>query len=208
MAQIFPCLAVGAAYGSEIWMSKFDKYKGVITNGGDFNFTPHNFSIGVKYDFNPMLTFGFDFQRVYFNTIPFVGNRQSISLSGGPLLGAKGSSGFHWKNQNAYKFGVEVKPMDGVKLRAGWNYGKSPIGNTIEDITLNLVAPGVVEHHLTLGGDYAFCDGKAEIQFFYMHAFKNSVSGPSVLAQAALPSGTEKMEMYQNSFGLGFSWLW
>lgn len=200
--------SLGASYATESWMTHFRKYKGLFVDGGKFN-VPQNFAVGIKIAPHSRVSLGFDFQRIFFHTIPSLGNLQSISLNFNKdrPLGSSHGSGFHWFNQNVYKFAFQVRPIDAFEFRLGWNYGKSPIRNGFNDITANILAPAVVENHLTLGADYIFAKGKGEIKSFYMHAFENTVKGPSVLKEIGLP-GKEELKMYQNAFGIGFGWKW
>ena len=88
---------------------------------------------------------------------------------------AKGYKDFGWENQTVYALGVQHKTTDKLTLRAGWNYGKSPL--KIHD-NFNLAGltdvqgknmgtfgyeyfrvigfPGIVETHLTFGAGYEF----------------------------------------------------
>jgi long-chain fatty acid transport protein len=86
-------------------------------------------------------------------------------------------------------------------LRAGYNHSSNPIQS--RDVTFNILAPGVIQDHVTAGLTYAF--GKAsELTVAYMHAFKNSVSGSSLYNSFGVPAGNEKIEMYENSLGVAW----
>jgi len=73
-----------------------------------------------------------------------------------------------WDDQWVYAIGVEyvVNPMH--TLRAGFNYGKSPV----PDANLNPLFPATVEKHLTLG--YGLTLGQWGINLAYEHAFENT----------------------------------
>ena len=62
-------------------------------------------------------------------------------------------------------------------LRAGYSHNDNPI--RAEDVTFNILAPGVIEDHVTLGFTYKTKSG-GELTMFYMHAFENSVTGSSL----------------------------
>jgi long-chain fatty acid transport protein len=99
---------------------------------------------------------------------------------------------------------MEYEYSKNLILRAGYNYGKSPVrGDNLNDVTFNIIAPGVVEQHLTLGTTWTLAN-KNELTVSYMHAFKNSVTGPSVSSLLAI-GGTETLTMYQNSLGIAYS---
>jgi long-chain fatty acid transport protein len=93
-------------------------------------------------------------------------------------------------------------------LRAGYNHSDNPIQG--RDVTFNIIAPGVVKDHLTLGFSYKL-SGDSELTMAYMHAFKNSVEASS-LFNAFMPpgvtAGTEKIQMYEDSLGIAYSVKW
>ena len=70
------------------------------------------------------------------------------------------------------------------------------------EVTINILAPAVVEDHVTLGFTYTLASGN-EVTISYMHAFENSVSG---VRPNAFGGGTDTIKMYQNSLGIQYSW--
>ncbi|MCP4937278.1 MAG: long-chain fatty acid transporter, partial [bacterium] len=86
-----------------------------------------------------------------------------------------------------------------LTLRAGINHAKSPIGGS--QTTFNLLAPGVVDTHLTLGATWKLNNGMS-VTGAYMHAFENEVKGNA----AAPPTGAYDVKMYQDSLGIAVSW--
>lgn len=133
---------------------------------------------------------------------------------------AKGYKEFQWKDQLVIALGGEFKPMQKLALRAGYNYGKSPIRGGVKDITnannipnfdapfsdfdiavFNLIGfPAITEHHITLGLGYEFTKNFS-IDLAYKHAFNKKVSATdntntfSVEAQNA-----------QNAISVGLNW--
>ena len=67
-----------------------------------------------------------------------------------------------------------------------------------------MLAPGVVQDHVTLGFTYDVSKD-SEVTMAYMHAFKNSVSGPSLFTNWLGGSAVDKIQMYQNSLGIAYS---
>lgn len=64
----------------------------------------------------------------------------------------------------------------------------------------------MVERHLTLGLTYKTSTG-GELTFAYMHAFTNTVTGPSAITTLVGANfGSESLRMYQNSIGIGYGW--
>ncbi|MDH4114860.1 MAG: outer membrane protein transport protein, partial [Burkholderiaceae bacterium] len=108
-----------------------------------------------------------------------------------------------WQSVNVFKLGAEYQLNPAWTLRAGYNYSGNPIDSA--NVTFNIIAPGVVQHHLTLGFTYNMPD-KSTITMAYMHAFDNSVTGPSLFNAVLGPGagGNEKISMYQNSLGIAW----
>lgn len=73
-----------------------------------------------------------------------------------------------WEDQWVYAIGVEYAFNAMNTLRAGYNYGKSPV----PDANLNPLFPATVEQHATLG--YGLTLGQWAINLAYEHAFKNT----------------------------------
>lgn len=199
-AQLTPAFALGAAYSTKIAMQEFDKYRGLFAEQGGFDI-PENYNLGVAFKATPALTIALDYQRINYNKVPSVGNPSNVPGVGASALGASGSSiGFGWQNVDAFKLGVEYQWDSRLLLRAGYNHSDNPI--EARDVTFNILAPGVIEDHLTLGFTYAL-QGGSEITMAYMHAFKNSVSGPASNPNFPV-GGTETIELSEDSLGIAW----
>jgi len=209
MGKISDTVTLGAAYSSKIRMGEFDKYKGLFAEAGDFDI-PENYNVGVAIKATPKLTVAFDVQQINYHSITSIANGVTNSLVTIPpvapnRLGDSNGSGFNWRDQTVFKLGMEYEYSRTLTLRGGVNYGKSPIrGNSMDDVSFNIIAPGVVETHLTLGATWTL-PNRAELTLSYMHAFDKSVSGPSATALLGI-GGTETLKMYQNSFGIAYGW--
>ena len=201
-------VSLGAAYSSKMRMSPFDKYKGLFAEAGDFDI-PENYNFGIAVKATPKLTIAADIQQINYGSVRSVANGVTNSLVTIPpvapnRLGDSDGSGFKWRDQTVFKLGAEYEYSKDLALRAGYNYGKSPVrGDRMDDVTFNILAPGVVEHHLTLGATWTLTN-KDELTVSYMHAFSNSVTGPSVSALLGV-GGNETLKMYQNSLGIAYS---
>jgi long-chain fatty acid transport protein len=57
-----------------------------------------------------------------------------------------------WDDQWVIKLGTQLTPMDGLAIRAGYNYGKMPLDP--DRAFENLAFPAVSEHHVTAGVGY------------------------------------------------------
>ncbi len=194
--NITPEFSVGAAYSSPVFMQRFDKYKGLFAEDGSFD-TPQSFSAGLGWQVSPALHAGIDYKWIDYAGVASVGN--SSSSIGQIKLGQASGPGFGWRSISAIKLGSDWKVNDELTLRGGYSYNENPISSS--DVTFNILAPGVIQHHLTAGASYAF--GRQELSAAYMHGFHNSASGESRLAP---PGTTETISMHQNSFGLQYSY--
>jgi len=111
---------------------------------------------------------------------------------------------FGWEDQIVFKVGVEFRPTEKLALRAGVNYGESPIkGGTIlpatglDAATANYPFPAISESHITLGLGYKM-DKNMTVNAYYLHSPNNketSTDGTGV-----------SIEMSQNAFGFGINY--
>jgi len=210
LGKLTDTVSVGAAYSSKIRMGEFDKYRGLFAEQGGFDI-PENYSFGVAIKATPAVTIAADYQRINYSKVKSVGNPSNQpnctpTFPAGPgvgagCLGASGSSiGFGWDDINVIKLGVEYAYNSRMLLRAGYNHTENPIQS--RDVTFNILAPGVVQDHVTAGFTYTLGDG-SEITMAYMHAFKKAVSGPATNPYFAV-GGTETIEMSQDSLGIAW----
>lgn len=191
-------LTLGASYQPKIRMGAFDKYKGLFAGNGDFDI-PSNMTLGLAFQASPDLTVAVDWSRIRYSEIASVGNSSSNQAP----LGAPNGPGFGWQDVDVWKVGFQYQSTPTLTWRAGYNRSDNPI--TSRDVSFNILAPGVVKDHVTVGFTYAL-DKNSEITGAYMHALANDVTGPSFFnAFAPGMGGSEKIEMYQNSLGIGWS---
>ncbi len=200
-------VSVGAAYSTKIFMQKFDKYKGLFAEQGGFD-APESYSVGIAFKATPKLTALADYRRINYNDIPSVGNPSSSTVQcfGGNTafcLGGASGAGFGWQNVNIYKIGFEYQYDNEITLRAGYSRNDNPIG--AQDVTFNIIAPGVVQDHATLGFTFKTKSG-GELTMAYMHAFENSVTGSSLFNRFGVPAGSETIKMHQDSIGIAYGW--
>lgn len=120
---------------------------------------------------------------------------------------------FGWEDQVVYKVGAEFRPNDTLALRAGFNYGKSPIqgGNRTENGSMdaafaNYPFPAISETHFTVGLGYKMGKNVA-LNAYYLYAPKvtETATGTSMTSGGPFPAGT-KISMSQNAFGVGINY--
>ncbi|MHB1052575.1 MAG: OmpP1/FadL family transporter [Thiobacillus sp.] len=213
MGKITPTVTIGAAYASKMKFEEFDKYRGLFAEQGDFDI-PENYNLGVAWQATPAVKLALDYQRINYSGVSSVSNTSEPAIPvdgmGQPTcnatpaptcLGGSNGIGFGWQDMDVWKLGMEYKYSKQLTLRAGYSHTDQPIPNT--DVTFNSVAPAVIEDHVTLGLTYTLASGN-ELTVAYMHGFANDVSGP--VNQYFPVGGTDKIEMYQNSLGIQYSW--
>jgi long-chain fatty acid transport protein len=181
-------------------MSKFDKYKGLFADGGNFDI-PENYSAGLAFQATPAVLVAFDYSFIKYSGVPSVGNPSNNA----GLLGTANGKGFGWSDINVYKLGIEWQQSGNLTMRAGVNVGDNPVKG--RDVSFNIIAPGVITTHYTLGGTYALSK-QSEVTLAYMYAPENSVSGSSMFNSiaGAGAGGNETIKMSQQSLGIQFGW--
>ena len=205
--QITPQFAIGATYASKLSMGNLDKYKGLFAQGGGFDI-PSNWGVGVAITPVPEWQFALDYERINYSDSNSVNNRSDLILqcAGGnasACLGGSNGAGFGWQDVDIWKLGVQYTLNSQWKLRAGYNHTDNPI--QARDVTFNIIAPGVVKDHATLGATYKL-DAQNDITGALMYAFKNDVQGPSLFNNffppSMMASMQEKIQMYEWSLGV------
>ncbi|WP_296749358.1 outer membrane protein transport protein [Thiobacillus sp.] len=210
-------LTLGLAYTSRAYMTKFDKYRGLFAEQGDFDI-PENYGIGITFKPKKNLVISADVFRINYADIASIGNRgpgtsegdysdPNNQVAGIPStsdstkeLGNDQGMGFGWKNQTVYKLGMQYGVNKRLLVRAGYNYGKSPIPD--DQLTFNVLAPATVEKHYSVGFTYKPSD-ELEVTGTYIYVASNSQDSPP--NQNIV--GMADINMHQNVFGLTFGWV-
>ncbi|MEZ5839531.1 MAG: outer membrane protein transport protein [Hyphomicrobiales bacterium] len=202
--EVTPRMRVGLAGQTPIWMTEFDKYKGLFADGGDFDI-PGNVTVGVAYDVTDTVTVMADWKHIFYNSVGAVGNPMGnlAACMGGnaaSCLGGSNGAGFGWKDVDAFKFGVEWNATDALTVRAGYSYNTQPVKSA--DVMFNILAPGVIQHHITAGLKYDFNEQHSiELAAAYMPVAK--VSGGE-MAGFGNPAHRIDLEMSQIDVTLGY----
>lgn len=204
--KIAPGFAIGAGYASKMSMSEFDKYKGLFAEQGGFDI-PSHWSLAATFHASPTTLFTAEYQRINYSDVKSVSNPSSLlgnCLFGdaSACLGGSNGAGFGWQDIDVIKLGVQWQASPKMTLRAGYNRSDNPIRG--EDVTINILAPGVVQHHVTLGGTWKL-DADSAVTAAFAYAFNKEVQAPSFFNNFAPLGMTEKIEMYQYSIGVQYS---
>jgi long-chain fatty acid transport protein len=212
MGKVSDTVTMGASYATKTKMRKLDMYKDLFPAQGYFDM-PSNLSLGIAVKTTPNLTVAADIQRIDYSGIKSIANPSTnsgaaVAATGFTTgsLGCDSCRGFGWVSVSVFKIGFEYQTAPNLTLRAGYNHTDNPIQG--RDVTFNIIAPGVVKNHATLGFTYNLSPD-SELTMAYMHAFKNSVQESSLINAFVPPGsglgGTEKITMYENSLGIAYS---
>jgi long-chain fatty acid transport protein len=197
MGNINDKVSLGVSYAPKIDMSRFKKYQGLFAEQGDFDI-PANYTVGLAFKATPSLLLAMDYQFIEYSGVNAISN----PMASPGQLGADNGMGFGWSDIGVIKLGVQWQANEAWTLRAGYNKGENPV--KAANVTFNILAPGVVEEHLTLGATMKL-DSASEVSASYMHAFANSVTGASFFNAPGGTAVQETIKMKQNSLGIQYS---
>lgn len=193
--QVTPTMTLGASYQTKMSMSKFDKYKGLFAEQGGFDI-PATATVGLAFKTAPTSTLAFDIQKIYYSGVEAIADSSSVPKQ----FGSNGGPGFGWQDMTVYKLGYQWQGSQGWTWRAGYSYGKQPIPSS--DVMLNILAPGVMQSHLSFGFTKQM-GPKQAFNFAAVYAPSTSVSGKDA---AAYGSQNIKIQMVQ--YQVEGSWSW
>jgi len=173
--QLNKFVSLGASYQSKMFMGTFAKYAGLFAEKGDFD-VPSNWTVGIGLSPTETFDLAVDVQQMRYSEIASVGNPMLPNLMQAPL-GADRGAGFGWEDVTVVKAGFEHRPVDGFAWRAGYSYGAQPIPSS--EVLFNILAPGVIEQHATVG--FSKAAGRGTFDTAVTYAFNKEVSGPNPL---------------------------
>jgi long-chain fatty acid transport protein len=187
-------LQMGASYVSEQQMDAF-KWNVVSDGddpsalpGGTYKMTmnaPQMLQVGLAFTPNDDLLIEADIKHIAFSDV--LGTVNIKTPSGGNM-----PMNFGWEDQTVFAVGVQKRINPKTTLRAGYNYGASPIGS--EDVATNYGSLAVTEQHLSLGMTRQL-NKKMSASLSYVRAFNNKVS-----------DGTNSIELEQNIYNIQISY--
>jgi long-chain fatty acid transport protein len=161
-------LTVGIAGATKTYMTEFDDYSGLFAEDGDFDI-PANYGVGIALHPTEKLTLAVDAQRILYSDVKSINNDGptgqefvdaflAVLTNGGSgttvakPLGKNDGWGFGWDDIWVFKAGLNYDYNSRWSLRAGVNHGENPIDD--DQNLFNILAPGVVETHITAGFSY------------------------------------------------------
>jgi long-chain fatty acid transport protein len=198
----------GLAYQSKMSMSEFDDYSDLFAQGGGFDI-PSTIKAGVSFQATDTVRINLDIERIGYSDVDSINNRIMNLLTGcytanpavapeaSGCLGGPNGAGFGWQDMTVYKAGVVFQADDKNTWRFGFSYGEQPIPSS--EVLFNILAPGVMEYHLTAGWMSERANGNV-MSLSLMYAPPKEISGVSTFD----PIQTITLEMSQ--FELEFAY--
>jgi long-chain fatty acid transport protein len=206
MGHVTPELALGAAWQPRIRMQRFERYRGLLPDGGSFD-VPESWVLGAALKASKAFAVTMDVQRILYAGTRAFGNRADCFLEETCLLGSLEGPGSGWRNVTVLKLGFDYALTPELKLRAGAAYLRQPIPPS--QTLLNAFSPAVTEKHLTLGLTWQPAPGH-EFTLSYMHAFEGKVNGEDSVPPGPIPGGVgggeADLRMKQRALGLAWGW--
>lgn len=191
-------VSIGAFYQSEVTSGRFDKYAGLFPDGGEFN-VPPSWGVGVALRPFDRLTLAADFKRIEYDEVEAVGASLGNLFEGRPF-GTSGGPGFGWRNISVVKLGAVWSATDTMVLRAGYGRSQNPV--PAAETLVNIISPGVVEDHFTLGATIPLND-RLELTAHALLAPRNEVAGP---IPVPFGGGEARIALSEVAFGLAAGW--
>jgi len=199
--QVSPTITLGATYQTKTKMSEFDKYSGLFANQGEFDI-PENYGLGIAWKAAPAFTVAADVVQINYSDVAAVGNTADCLFAMACQLGGTNGPGFGWQDTTVFKLGFIYELNPGLTLRAGYVTLDQPI--PASQTFFNILAPGVVEDHVTLGATWKM-GANGELTVMYMHAFEKEVNGSGSIPMA-FGGGEANLRMSQDSIGVAYGW--
>lgn len=203
---------LAAAYTTKMSMSEFGDYRDLFAEAGGFDM-PSTWTAGVVVKPNNAVALMFDVQGIKYSDTPSVHNGienlfrcpilsqdfSNFSHDVEYCLGGKKGAGFGWKDMTVYKLGGSWKYNDTWTWRGGYSFTDQPIPK--DQMTFNILAPGVMEQHFTVGFTRRQASGN-ELNLAFMYAPEKKVSGPQNF------DTTQSVELKMHEFELELSYSW
>lgn len=185
--DIDPQITLGFTASSPVWFQEFDKYQDVFLGPID---TPFTAALGVAWHATPRTDVAVDVKHIGYSAVKAIGT--------GPASG-----GFGWQSMNVFMIGLQHRLNDSWTLRAGYNYGPSPIPDNT--VFANALFPAVIEHHFAAGATYRLSPRWELTGSAFITPKSEQTDDGSGDMFSAAGVGT-KVDMYQYGASVGLKW--
>jgi long-chain fatty acid transport protein len=197
MHYAFKAVSFGVSYHSPLWFQQCSwnrKDLSGVSHAMNFKMDlPQLVSVGAGVAVTKRTRIGVDARWFdYANTAGFskVGYNADGSVAG-----------FGWRSIWAVGGGVQQRVSTSTKVMVGYNYSGNPV--PAQYTFFNTPAPAIVQHHVSGGIEQTF--HKVDAILTYYHAFENSITGPWISGQGAIPGTSVTSKMRENSLTIGFA---
>ncbi|MEW5728716.1 MAG: outer membrane protein transport protein, partial [Pseudomonadota bacterium] len=145
-------LRFGVNYQSRMWMTPFDKYKGLFAEGGDFDI-PSTIGEAIAIKPHKDLVLTVEHQRIFYEDVASISNSH---VNGGQYLhlGSDQGAGFGWKDMDIFRIAAQYKATDALTLRTGFSYATKFTDD--QEVLFNILAPATIRTHVGVGATYKF----------------------------------------------------
>lgn len=198
MGKFGEMISVGASYQTEMAMSEFERYRGLFAEQGDFD-VPATWNAGVAVQATSSLTVAADVQQILYGGVPSIAN--PLNPANLQPLGTDNGAGFGWQDILVFKLGLMYAMDKEWSFMAGYSYAQQPIPD--DQVLFNILAPGVVQHHITVGATKSFAN-TSDLTVAVMYAPKVTVSGPNSLEAPGAQTLEIGMSQWQIEIGYAF----
>ena len=192
-------VTVGATWQSKTKTGRFKKYAGLFADQGGFDI-PETYGLGIAVRPAKGWTLGLDWQRILYANVASVGDPINSLFQGVPL-GATDGPGFGWQNISVVKLGGSYEVSDAVIVRLGYSHSQQPV--SASQTFFNILAPGVIQDHLTGGLSWKWSE-RNTLNLAYIHAFKNTVNGSGSIPPA-FGGGEANVHLEEDSVAISLS---
>lgn len=201
-------LTFAASYQPKIGMSKLSDYSDLFADSGNMDI-PADLKVGLTFRPQESFAISFDLEKIWYNDVVSVGNlfenlfycptANPMATDVSYCLGGRNGAGFGWQDMTIYKVGGQWTAGNDWTWRAGYSHGKQPIPDS--EVLFNILAPGVIEDHLTFGFTRGLSSGD-EFSMSFMYGFNKKVTGVNPLD----PSQTISFDMDQWEVEFTYGW--
>lgn len=182
-------LQAGFTFQSKVYMTRYDLYKGVISESGKLD-TPPEWTLGLVYHPFERLLLALDVHRVCYSKVPAWG--LAMKQNGVVSLGGENGGGFGRRDQMNYKFGLQYN-IPKWQFRAGFQH--SDVVLVAPEFLLNILMPDVISDYVSMGFSREI--GKNTISFAVVRGLKNTLKGLNGLDSQQMIELTAESWMFE-----------
>src|SRR5262249_46039302 len=163
-------------------------------------------SLRFRFDYPMILSAGIaytGFERLVIATdLRYLDFKNAAGLGTAAFDRAGAVTGLGWDSVFAVATGVQYQWTDSLSVRVGYSFSQNPIGDAVS--FFNIASSSITQHILYAGWSYNVTHAW-KVSAAYVHAFKNSITGPFVTPFGALPQTSVTSELSVDSLVAGVS---